>query len=136
MKPRSRKKTFKELELEWCARLKASGFVDIENTSKPDRPLKEWHSTKFMSERSRVRQAQREEYDRKLDEFLNSNAINEICSMVAKHGNSSVRPTTVKKILEFHRDGLAERKIAKKIRKSRDSVHRTLVKAKEWMKVA
>lgn len=136
MKPRNRKQTFKEREAEWYAKLKASGFVDIENTSNPDRPLKDWHSTKFLSERSRIRQAEREEYNRMIETFLESGAINEICSSMVKHGRNKIGPKKAKNILVLHVNGLPERKIAKKVRCSRDIVNRTLKKAKEWMKVA
>ncbi len=117
MKPRRKQKTFKEEEQEWYARLKASGFEDIENTSKPDRPLKDWHSTKFMSERSRIRQAEREEYDRMIENFLASSEINEICSIIVKHGRNTIGPKRAKNILELHVLGLPERKIAKRPRR-------------------
>lgn len=139
MKPRrTRQKTLslKDAENEWYAKLKANGFQDIEDTSKPDRPLKEWHSSKFTTERSRVRQLQRENYNRMIDNFINSRAINEICSLIVQHGNSTIRPREVKKILEFHRDGFTERKIAEELKVGKKCVHLTLVKARAWMKVA
>lgn len=134
MKQRRRKKSFKEIEQHWYSKLK--GFVDIEDTSNPDRPLKEWHSTKFTSDRSKVRQEQREKYNAKIAEFINSREINEICSLMVQHGNSSFGPKKLKKILELHNDGFTERAIAKKIRRSKNCIHKTLKKAKEWMKVA
>lgn len=127
---------FKELEAAWYKRLEASGFDDIEDTANPDRPLKEWHSRKFNSERARIRQAERERYDQKLSAFLNSPDVGEICRLIAAHGNNSIGPQKAKRILEFHRDGLAERAIAKKVKCSRECVHRTLTKAKQWMKLA
>lgn len=136
MKPRNRKRTFKEEEQDWYAKLKSKGFTDIEDTSNPDRPLKDWHSTKFTSERSRIRQAQREAYNKKLEDFLNSNAINEICALMTKHGRNTIGPKKAKNILILHLNGDDERKIAKKKKCSRDVVNRTLRKAKEWMKVA
>ncbi len=133
---RTKAKPFKQLQEEWNAKLKTSGFQDIEDTSRPDRPLKEWHSTKFCSERSRIRQAQREKYNKAIDDFINSESINEICELIARHGNSAFSAHQVKRVLELHREGLDERKIAKAVRRGKTSVHLVLTKAKEWMKVA
>lgn len=139
MKPkRIRKKpvSLKDEEAWWYARLKVEGFQDIEDISKPDRPLKEWHSQKFASQRSRIRQTQRDNYNKMIDNFINSKAINEICSLITKHGNVLVKPDQVKQILELHRDGLTERKIAEKIKCGKKSVHSTIEKARTWMKLA
>ena len=139
MKPKPTKaKPFKEVEAEWYAKLKAEpiGFQDIEDVSNPDRPLKEWHSMKFMSERSRARQAERENYNRMIDNFINSRAINEICGLITSHGNSALKPQAAKKILELHRDGLSQRKIAEKMNVGKKCVHSTLEKARTWMKLA
>ncbi len=133
---RVKKKSFKELEAEWYGRLKKEGFEDIENTSRPDRPLKEWHSRIFKSDAAQVRRARYEDYDWRLTSFINAPDINEICSLTVKHGNSSLEPKKVKRILELHHGGLTERTIAKKTKCSRDSINRILKKAKAWMKVA
>lgn len=127
---------YSDLEKEWYEKLRKSGFVDIEDTRQFERPLKDWHSTKFASERSRIRQAQREAYNKKLEDFLNSNAINEICALMTKHGRNTIGPKKAKNILILHLNGEDERKIAKKKKCSRDVVNRTLRKAKEWMRVA
>lgn len=136
MKKGSKTKSLKELEKEWYAKLKKAGFQDIENTSQGDRPLKEWHSRKFCSERSRTRQGDREKYNRQIDDFINHQRIHEICVSISNHGNSTVTPNTVKKILELHRQGQTERVIAKKVKRGKKCVHLTLSKAREWMKVA
>lgn len=126
----------KDAQDEWYAKLKANGFQDIEDVSKPDRPLKAWHSQIFCTERSRIRKLQRENYNRMIDNFINSRSINEICELIVEHGNSSIGPAKVKRILEDHRDGLSERKIAAKRRVGKKCVHLTLEKVRAWMKVA
>lgn len=138
-----RKDNLKDLQAEWYEKLQIAksdeypdGFKDIEDTSNPDRPLKEWHSRRFRTERSRIRQEQQEQYDKQLSEFLNSNSIDEICSLIVQHGNSSISPKKVKKILDLHRNRISERNIAKKLRCGKKCVHITLKKAKTWMKVA
>lgn len=135
MKPK-RIKTAKEIETEWYAKLKTAGFQDIEDTSKPDRPLKQWHSRKFISEKSMTRQAQRENYNKMIDNFINSRVINEICGLMTAHGNNVLKPEGAKKILELHRDGLPQRKIAQRMKISQKCVHHTLEKARTWMKLA
>lgn len=134
---RTRKsRSFKELEAEWYEKLAKSGFKDIENTSDPERPLKQYHAQKFGSTKSRIKQSQREEYNKKVDDFINDQSLHEICVSISAHGNSTITPATVKKILEFHREGFTERTIARKVRKGKKCVHLTLTKAREWMKVA
>lgn len=136
MKPKGSRKSFKETQEAWYALLKKKGFQDIEDTEISDRPLKEWHSSKFMTDRSLNRQAARENYNQMMDNFINSRAINEICKLITEHGNSALKPRDAKKILELHRDGFTERKIAEKIKVGKKCVHLTLEKARSWMKVA
>jgi hypothetical protein len=134
MKPRKTKA--KNTQSYWYDRLKEEGFQDIEDTSNPERPLKEWHSRKFLSERSRARQEARENYNKMIDNFINSRSLDDICRLITKHGNSALEPSDVKKILELHKDGLPERKIATKIKVSKNCIHLTLEKARTWMKLA
>lgn len=137
MKKRSPKTdSFKELEAKWYEKLKKDGFVDIENTTDPARPLKLYHSHQFKRERTVSKMVAREKYNRQIDDFINHKRIHEICKHIAGHGNSTVKPKTVLKILELHSGGLTERAIAKKTRRGKKCVHLTLKKAREWMKVA
>jgi hypothetical protein len=133
---RTKRQSLKEYQDEWYAILKEEGFQDIEDVSNPGRPLKEWHSRKFTSERSRIRQAERENYNKMIDNFINARSINEICAIIVKHGGCVLEPREAKRILELHRDGLPERKIAAKIKVSKKCVHLTLEKARTWMKLA
>lgn len=138
MAPRKRSKrepTLAEVQAKFYARLKREGFEDIEDTSNPDRPLKEWHSRKFTSERSRIRQEQREKYNALIDSFINSSQIGEICRLMVKHGNSVLTPAKVREVLEMHGEGISERKIARQVKCSKFAVHSILVKIREWMKV-
>lgn len=134
---RSRKgdDSFDQLEAHWYGKLEASGFRDIEDTSDKDRPLKEWHSSKFTSQRSRMRQEERERYDQKLAALLNDPRFPEICRLIAQHGNN-IGEKRVRRILELHRAGATERAIARKARCGKTTVHRTLTKAKQWLKLA
>lgn len=138
MKPLKRKPTesFEELQAKWYGRLKEFGFEDIEDTSDPDRKLIDWHSVMFRRHRSRLKQEANERYFKKIDEFMNREDLDEICGLIVNHGNSVLTKKKVKKVLELHSGGLSERKIAKKIKRSKKVVHLALKKAREWMKVA
>lgn len=136
MKPR-RTKELKDAEAEWYAKLKVEGFQDIEDISNPDRPLKAWHSSRFKSESSLIRQAKRAEYDKQIEKFLNHPHFDELCRLIAKRDKRvTVTPEKVKNILYLHNSGCPERKIAETINCHRTTVTLTLKKAKEWMKVA
>lgn len=126
----------KDIEAEWYLKLKAEGFEDIEDTSLPDRPLIEYHSTKFCKTAGQNKRARYEKYYNQFEAFLNSSSINEICELIVKHGNSSIGPQKVKKVLQLHVGGKTERRIAKEVKCSKDCVHRILKKAQEWMDVA
>lgn len=127
---------FNEIESLWYQKLSASGFKDIESSLHPERPLKEWHSSKFLSESSRIRQESRERYNKQLDDFINKQEFGDICVLMTTHGNCTIGPRHVKKIVEMHREGIPERKIAEKIRKTKKIVHKTIKKAREWMRIA
>lgn len=126
---------FKNLEAYWYTRLKDFDFEDIENTSLPDRPLKTWHSTKYSSQRSRLRQGDREKYNQMLDSFINHYSFHEVCALISKPKKCSIRDEMVAEVLELHRGGLSERKIAKKLKKSKTAVNRILAKSREWMRI-
>lgn len=125
----------REIEAHWYAVLKTNGFEDIEDTSNPDRPLREWHSRKFLNESYRARHRETFKYFEQFDEFINNDTLYELCCLVAKHGNSTLWPEDVKDILDLHQDGWTERGIAREINRGKKCVHLTLKKAREWMKI-
>lgn len=64
------KKQFKELESEWYSKLKEAGFNDIEDTKREDRPLKEWHISRFRNSSNDVRNRFKAEYYIEASRFL------------------------------------------------------------------
>lgn len=127
-------KSFKELEAFWYAKLE--GFKDIENTALNDRPLLKCHSFVFVSERVQVIKEDTEVYSECIAQFLAHPEIDEICEIMVKHGNCAFKPKQVIEILKLHHGGWTERKIATYFNREKTCVHRTLKKAREWMKVA
>jgi DNA-binding NarL/FixJ family response regulator len=124
---------FKDLEARWNEKLRKSGFVDIEDS---DRQLTDYHSTHFRKPSVQARMTQRERYNERLQNFINHPQFKAICKSLSRHGNSSLTPRLVHKILELHGEGLPEREIAKKVRRGKKAVHLTLSKAFKWMEVA
>lgn len=127
--------SFKQLQVEWYARLESEEFPEIEDTTHSERPLKEWHSRKFKSDQAKIRAMDRERYETQLSDFINSGDIDEICALIVRHGNCKLTPDQVKMVIEFHREGLSERKIAVRINQGRDVIYFTLKRAKAWMRL-
>lgn len=124
---------FKTLEAYWYSKL---DFEDIEDTGRKDRPLKSWHSSKFIREDAKLRGEDRERYNQQLNSFVNKFDFYEICSLICKHGNRPFNMKQIAEIIEMHREGLTERAIALRINRSKTCVHKILADAREWMKIA
>ena len=135
MRRKCRPKSLEETQRIWEQRLRKSGFVDIEDTTREGRPLKVW-SSHFQRPEILAKMAARIKYDEQMSAFLNTSGINKICDFLSAHGNSSISPAKRLKIIELHAQGLDEREIAKRLRCGKKCVHLTLVKMREWMKVA
>lgn len=107
-------KELKKLQSEWYAKLKESGFHDIEqndnNDAKPDGNLKQWHSQVFYYRHKEGVLEDRQEYYRLAGQFLYDHDFhNEIHKVV----------------WACHSDGLSVTEIARKL--NRDGLSRTSV---------
>lgn len=122
--------SLEELTRYWNERLEESGFHDIEE---PDQSLKEWHSFKFISISSQVRQSKRSDYQRRIDDFANDPQFPEILKLMVKHWNSKFTELQVESIWSMHRGGLTERAIAVEMTCSKTCIHYLLRRLKEWM---
>lgn len=127
------RKSFKQIEANWYELLNKTGFDDIEESQIPDRPLREWHSKRFQSETSIIRQAAHERYDECLDKLVNSEDFNEICELIVKHKNNSLNYFEAGCVIELHRQGLTNREIANRMGTTHTCVYFTLKKARSWM---
>lgn len=125
--------TLKELELIWYAKLKEQGFEDIENTGITTRPLKDWHSFKFIDESSQARQKTRSEYQKKADDFINREDLKEICLLIVKHGNNTLTAVQIESIWELHLQGFTERGIAHYLKRSKTCIHGVIERVRTWM---
>lgn len=91
---------FNRLEKHWYGKLQASGFNDIEDHSRRDRPLKAWHTFRFKYANITVR-ANCEEYFNDAKELLHTYKF---------------KNDTHKRIWELHAQGFSKRKIEQAIK--------------------
>lgn len=126
---------FNDLQSQWNEKLRSEGFDDIEDTTKDDRPLKEWHSFKFLSYKAQIRQKKREGYQHQIDTFANDPQFFEILRLLGSHGNSKFSEANLEHIWHLHRAGDTERSIAKQMECSQSCIHFLLKRFKEWMKL-
>lgn len=127
--------SFKDLEHEWYQVLKDSGYLDIEDTSNINRPLKEWHSFKMVSERFQEIKDDKSQYQRQIDEFYNHPSFPDICKTMVKHGNCKFEDWEVKLLWGLHVEGVTTRGISVHINRAKSSVHDILKGLREWMKL-
>lgn len=130
MPPERVRPSLEELTTYWNKRLEESGFRDIEES---DSSLKEWHSFKFISISSQLRQSKRSGYQLQIDSFANDPQFTEILKLMVKHGNSRFSEVQVETIWTMHRDGLTERRIALEMNSTKSCIHFLLQRMKEWM---
>ena len=90
---------------EWNIRLKAAGFVEIEDQTLPsDPPLIDWHSTMFCTPQQRIKQQIYEHYYEQASNLLLTYQF---------------KKPIHRKIWEFHCAGLSRREIAVKLEGTR-----------------
>jgi hypothetical protein len=123
-----RAREFNELQSEWYEKLESDGFKDIEDSSKKDRPLKEWHNFKFINKSKR-----NSPFYEELDRLSNSKHLLAIANSMAKHGNNLFTALQLKEILGMLKQGETQRQIAKCMNCSQSGIHFILKRFKEWM---
>lgn len=96
-------KKHKELERLWYAKLKAEGFEDCENTELPERPLKQWDTSRAIA-KDPIRREAATEYYASAAELLHIYQFER---------------AIYRKIWELHSQGLSRREIEKELEKSR-----------------
>ena len=123
---------FEQLQATWYARLAAEDFEDIEDWTRADRPLKEWvGSARVLSKASKGQEISIL-LSRK-EEFSNHPQFDSVCAFICEHGNFSLTKQNVCEIWRTHCEGQSLRAIAKQLKSSFKTVHRTILKIREWM---
>lgn len=90
----------RSLQREWYAKAKASGFEDAEDTARADRPLKHWHSTRFLKQTRPMRREATETYY-------------EMCRAIIH--TFPFKTPRHRKIWELHSEGKSRRDIAREV---------------------
>lgn len=126
---------FIELQMKWYAALAKDGFQDIEDITDPHRPLVKWsgvsHNGLVESERAELPLWPESPF-LILQELLYHSELSMVCESICKHGNHSLTPCLVKKVLEMQIQGMTCRKIGKILDISYVAVFRTQKKLSEW----
>lgn len=127
-------KCLEELQEKYYSILKEQGFVDIENSAIPNRPLKEWHNKKFCSDKIQIKMEIRSQYQLLVDEFTNRKDFTEICKKVVWHKSCYFSVEQIKNIWDLsNQHGWSERKIAKELKTCKSAIHRALERLRQWM---
>jgi hypothetical protein len=136
---RSNKKGFKELQIHWYQKLQEKGFVDIEDSTRLDRPLKAWHSHRFggnSGKRDELKypslfrvegfKSQTEEKLSKKKQELGEKIKNTRdfydLAQTLLH-TAKLRTKHFRKVWRLFCEGMSERKISEKTRIPKSTVH-------------
>lgn len=128
-------KSLKDLEGEWNQRLRDEGFIDIESSRSKDRQLKEWHNLKFTSERSRVLQASRSQYQREIDEITNHPCFPEACKSVVSDLRCKFSIEDIELIWDLHSQGYSRRQIASRLNKVKSRIDDAIKRLYSWIRL-
>lgn len=100
-----------ELRQHWYEILKESGFVDIENTTHPNLPIKDWHSQRFK----KVNVERKNHIE---------NYYKKACELLLTH---TFQSELHKKIWQLHSEGKSIRKIEREISTSENPMKRDAI---------
>lgn len=129
----SNDRDLKDLQEHWYAKLEAEEFPEIENTKHPNRPLVEWHSFKMTSQRFQIIQANRQLYQRQIDDFINHPSFKEACESLVKHGNCKFIRDEVELVWTLHVEGLTTRTIGRRLGRVKSRIDDVIKGLRQWM---
>jgi hypothetical protein len=121
--------------MKWYAALALAGFVDIEDATDPERPLLNWTGVGLNGEldpENNALPAWPVSPFVMQEELLYHPELAAVCESICKHGNHSLSPPQVKKILELNIQGMTCRGIGKELEISYVTVFRAQKKLNEW----
>ena len=102
---------FKAMEKEWYGKLKDDGFIDIEDTTRANNPLKSWHNYRFKQIPSSKMETTRSYYD-------------EVNDILLTH---TFKTDLHRTIFELHCKGLSKRKIEKALASTQNPLKSTRI---------
>ncbi len=129
------KAAFIEVQKKWYSTLAREGFSDIEDVTHPDRPLLKWsgvsHNNHVESERALLSSWPDSPFI-PLEDLLYHPDLPSVCESICKHGNHSLTPALVRRILEMNTQGMTFRLIGKALGINYVTVFRAQKKLNEW----
>jgi hypothetical protein len=128
------RKPTKKLQAEWSKRLADAGFEDIEDTSHPLCPLKDWHTLHFSKPEVVAAKRAAEAYQLRAETFLSATEFGEIAKILASKG--TVRKLTrkdLRQLWQMHCEGETVRAIAAELGYGRSTIDDAIRKLREWM---
>ncbi len=128
---------FKDIQEEWYQKLADSGFVDQEDYTLIDRPLKHWKTVSS----SLIRIVQSGSWDMNNipvifsaeEEFQNHPEFMNVCKSICKHGNSVFTPEILARIWRDYCQGNSTRILEKWYNISDNRILVAIGKIREWM---
>jgi hypothetical protein len=126
---------FRKLEAEWYSKLEDSGFKDIEKLDERGRTLKEFHSLKFKKREVKNMREWREGYQEMIDSFLHHPAFPGICETLSKRSPRSLKAKQIARAWQMHCEGALLDDIARDIKRAPKTVHDTIGRLVQWMKL-
>lgn len=120
----SKSKEFLELQEKWYSKLKKKGFNDIEDhdeTYRPERDLKEWHSSMFQVNNSPERFQEKVRYYQLAGQFVHEHEF---------------KDELEKLIWQGHSEGLSTREISRRMNQhgyGKDSIFQIVKRLREAM---
>ena len=136
-------KSFNQTQAEWYDRLERDGFVDIEDHTQEERPLK--RCSGFSMKRntldavisqppySPIISSWPESHRSKEDNFLNHSEFPNCCLSICKHGNNAVTAKNAELIWNHHADGHSTRTIERFTGIDHVTVFRVITRLTQWM---
>lgn len=109
-------KKFKALEQKWYKKLAESGFVDAEDTSREDMPLKAWHDQYFRRRYNVTTFAAKQSYYQRCQDFSHSYNFTDLHE---------------KRVWDLHCEGVSVREIGKKLRCGKDEAHEIIFRLRK-----
>lgn len=128
-------KSLRDLQDVWYQKLRDGDFTDIESVSITSRPLLEWHNHKFASERFKIIQATRSQYQVEIDEFIHHHSFVDACKVVASHGNCRFTEGEAQLVWELHIQGYTRRRMAQELNKSKWTIDNIIKGLCAWMRL-
>lgn len=119
----AQQRAFNELQEAWYAKARDAGFIDAEDTSREDRPLRSWTGVNNLVD---VPHAKTMPTFGAEEAFQHHSQYWDACIAVQMHGNRVLTANTIDAIWHYYCKGMPYRAIGKQCDTSKDTVWRVV----------